>query len=186
MIQKIKDLISIISKKIKKIIKDHAQKKNLKKLGKENNTVETIDNFNYEKVKSNYISKPFMTNCEKEFYSKMSSLENEYKIVPQINLATIIDKKGYSKYHNELFRNIDFAIFTKDYSRLLLLVELNDATHYMKERKRRDKKVSSICYEAGINIIRFYTTYKNEQEYVIKRITDEINKVNEKILQKTN
>lgn len=124
-----------------------------------------------------YIKKEFMTNCELSFYYKIIDLEEKYNIVPQVNLASIIQKISNNRFQNELFRNIDFAIFTKDYSKLLLLIEVNDRTHNDEKRKERDKKVKTICNEAGIKLITFYTKYPNEKEYVINRILNEINKV---------
>jgi len=117
-----------------------------------------------------------MTNCEKEFYDKIKDLEEVYRIIPQINLATIIQKESNKPYQNELYRNIDFAIFSKDYSKLLLLIELNDSSHNNKKRIIRDKKVKRICYQAGIRLLTFYTNFPNKKEYVIKRILDEIDK----------
>lgn len=126
------------------------------------------------KNKSNYIQKEIMTNCELSFYYKIMDLEEKYNIIPQLNLGTIIKKISNVSFRNELFRNIDFAIFSKDYSKLLLLIELNDKTHNQEERKKRDESVKKICDSAKIKIITFYTKYSNEKEYVINRILREI------------
>ena len=67
-----------------------------------------------------------MTDCEYEFYNKIKILEEHFKIVPQVNLGAIINKVSKITYRGELFRNIDFEIFTKDYSKLLLLIELKE------------------------------------------------------------
>ncbi len=116
-----------------------------------------------------------MTNYEKKFYEKLNILSEEYLIIPQINLAVIIEKKSNIPYHTELFRNIDFGIFDKNTKEVLLLIEINDRTHTYNSRKKRDKSVRSICEEAGIKIITFYTSYPNETDYVINRIKKEIN-----------
>lgn len=87
-----------------------------------------------------YERKEFMSTYELLFYEKIKDLENEYKIVPQVNLATIV-KKINRGYINELFKNIDFAIFDKDYKNVLLLIEINDSTHNKINRKDRDLKV---------------------------------------------
>lgn len=121
-----------------------------------------------------YEQKNFMTNAEKDFYKKIVVLEENYKIIPQINLATIVKKKSKYKYRTELYRNIDFAIFDKDLNNVLLLIELNDSTHNQKSRIDRDLKVKKICTDANLKLINFYTKYPNEQEYVIKRIKTEI------------
>ena len=126
-----------------------------------------------------YVKKDFMTKAELQFYNKIIELESEYKIVPQINLATII-KKLNKGYINELFKNIDFAIFDKEYKNILLLIELNDETHYKIDRKDRDLKVKKICDDANIKLITFYTRYPNDKEYVLNRIREQLINLDDK------
>ena len=145
---------------------------------------EIINNvlFNNKQIKKNkirsneniYREKPLMTNTEKNFYQKLKVLEPKYKIIPQVNLGTIIEKISSEKFENELFRNIDYGIFTNDFSKVLLLIELNDQTHNQPQRKKRDIKVKEICNKANIPIMTFYTNYPNNQEYVINRILNKI------------
>ena len=77
------------------------------------NKHKTINNYQYQQ-------KTFLTNYEKYFFQIFRDLEDELpiKIHPQLNLNSVIDKISNTKYRNELFRNIDFAIFDKDYSTL--------------------------------------------------------------------
>lgn len=121
-----------------------------------------------------YEKKPIMSDYEIMFYNRMKDLETEYNIVPQLVLSSIVDKKSKQKYRSELYRIIDFAIFSKDYSKLLLLIELNDNTHNQRKRKDRDLKVKKICNSAKIKLITFYTKYPNEKDYIINRIKKEI------------
>lgn len=125
------------------------------------------------KKEFNYTKRNFMTKTELNFYDKIKGLENEYKIVPQINLGTIIEKKDKG-FRNELFKNIDFAIFDKNFENILILIELNDSSHFQSKRKKRDITVKEICNKANIKLITFYTQYSNEKEYVINRIKKEI------------
>ena len=124
----------------------------------------------------NYVPKSFLSNNEYNFLTKFIFLENELHIhiVPQVNLASIIKKVSDSRFNTELFRNIDFGIFSADYSKLLLLIELNDESHEKYNRKKRDIKVHDICNKAGIKLITFYTKYSNEKEYVKNRILKEL------------
>ena len=126
-----------------------------------------------------YYKKKLMTEYEERFYQILKQLKDEYEIVPQLNLASVVNKKGYSKYRNELFRNIDFAIFSKDYRDLLLLIEINDKTHQKYARIKRDEKVREICKKAGLKLITFYTNYPNQQDYVLNRVRKEINNSND-------
>ena len=127
-----------------------------------------------------------MTNNERLFYNKIKCLEPEYKIIPQVSLASIISKENNNKYYTDLFRNIDFAIFDANFQEVLLLIELNDETHNLKKRKRRDIKIKKICNAAGIQVLFFYTKYPNEKDYVINRIRNIINKTKEDNFNKQN
>lgn len=137
-----------------------------------------IEKDNSDSPKVSYIPKKFLSNNEYNFLLKFIDLEDELyiNIVPQVNLASIIDKISDSRFHNELFRNVDFGIFNADYSKILLLIELNDESHNDYHRKKRDMKVKNICDKAGIKLITFYTKYSNEKEYVKTRIISELNK----------
>lgn len=124
-----------------------------------------------------YTKKKLMTNYEKYFFNIFVELENEYfiRIQPQINLATIININSNGGNILELFKNVDFGIFTKDYDELLLLIEINDKSHNTFKRIKRDKKVKKIVEEAGIKLITFYSNYPNSKEYVKNRIKKELN-----------
>ena len=86
------------------------------------------------------------------------------------NELSLYNKHSNDRYRTELFRNVDFCIFTKDYTKLLLLIELNDSSHKNISRRDRDLKVKKILNDAGIPLINFYSNYPNEKEYVINRI----------------
>ena len=133
------------------------------------------DTDNYSDT-TTYIPKKFLSNKEYNFLTKFIDLEDELhvNIVPQVNLASIIEKVSDSRFHNELFRNIDYGIFSADYSKVLLLIELNDDSHIDYHRRERDKMVRKICEKAGIKLITFYTKYSNEKDYVKNRIKESI------------
>lgn len=128
------------------------------------------------KKDNSYSIKNIMTDYERYFYDILVELEDELgvKIHPQVNLATILNKETNNYYINELFRNIDFGVFTKDYNKLLLLIEINDNTHNSKNRIARDKKVEAILKSADIKLLKFYSNYPNKKEYVKSRIKNEI------------
>lgn len=129
-----------------------------------------------------YKLKEFLTKNELEFYNKLIKIEEvgDYKVIPQINLASIIKKESSNKFHFELYRNIDFAIFNKTLTNLIILIELNDSSHEQNKRKYRDIKVKEICDKAHIKLITFYTKYDNKEDYVIKKILENINKLTTK------
>ena len=114
----------------------------------------------------------FMTNCEKKYFAVIKQIIGEqYTIQPQINLASIINKTKKTTYRSELFRNIDFGIFTADFQ-LIVLIEINDRSHERPEKKKRDKKVREICREAQIPLIEFWTKYGIDHSYIKKRLSE--------------
>ena len=123
-----------------------------------------------------YNQKSLMTKTEQYFYKILLEIEKEYdvKVQPQINLASIIEKTQKHKYANELFRNIDFGIFDKNYAKLLLAIEINDNSHLLHERIIRDKKVEKILSDANIKLIKFYTNMPNKKLYVTNRILEDL------------
>lgn len=156
----LEDVVVILIKIINKILN-----KFLRKVNNNSNAMQTTI----------YSTKKIMTDSELNFFNKLKYFESDYRVIPQLNLATVIKKINNNRYASELFRNIDFAIFSKDYSTLLLLIELNDRTHETKSRQKRDIKVKNICKEANIKLITFYTKYPNEEKYIINRIINELN-----------
>lgn len=126
-----------------------------------------------ENKQTEYLLKnTLITQNEKPYFETIKKfIEPQYIIQPQINLASIIDKKSPDKFRNELFRNIDFGIFDQSY-KPLVLIEINDDSHLTPSRKERDQKVQSICKDAGIPIITFWTKYGVNEAYINKRLCE--------------
>lgn len=121
------------------------------------------------------IKKTLMSKSEQDFYSVIkAAIPDGYCVFPQINLASFIDKTDDSRFHNELFRNVDFLITNKDF-KPQFIIEINDQTHLTNERKERDEKVQKICEEAGIPILKLWTSYGINHEYIKGRITETLN-----------
>lgn len=120
-----------------------------------------------------YQLKPsLVTNTEMSYLKCIKdALPEGYLIQPQANLASFIARTDGAKYQNELFRNIDFII-TDLFYKPLILIEINDQTHLSHDRAERDKKVDNICEEAGIPIIKLWTSYGVNPEYIKKRIQE--------------
>ncbi len=154
---------------------------NKKKKNKSNIATNIDTNYaNYSNLnQNNYKTKQLMSEYEKYFFNILTeNFSDTYLIMPQVNLATIINKiKDYPKqYQNELYRNIDFGIFDKQTMQPLLLIEINDKTHERKDRIKRDIKVKEICNKANIDLITFYSKFDNKKEYIINRVTSELQK----------
>ena len=113
-----------------------------------------------------------MSKIEEQFYFSIKSVLPEgFSVFAQVNLASFIERADNARYHNELFRNIDFLITDSGYSPKIA-VEINDSTHNTPDRKERDEKVRNICEEAGIPVITFWTSYGVNTEYIKTKITE--------------
>lgn len=143
--------------------------------GKENDIVSNIHRSEnlINDQSSQYSAKgSIMTECERSYFEAIREIvEPKYTVQPQINLASVIDKKTHSQYRNELFRNIDFGVFDKQF-RLLVLIEINDQSHTKSDRKERDNKVKAICSEANIPLITFWTNYGVNRQYIKQRLSE--------------
>lgn len=117
-----------------------------------------------------YFLKPcLLTPTEKEYLKAIEiAVGDRYIILPQINLASVIDKEGEG-FRSELFRNADFGIFDYDY-RPVMLIEINDDTHLRKDRAERDEKVSAICKKARLPIVFFWTRDGLDQNEITKTL----------------
>ena len=116
--------------------------------------------------------KVLISNSEQSYYSViLSALPSGYHAFPQVNLASFIVKNDDSPFHNELFRNVDFLVTDAKYQPLFI-IEINDQTHLNADRKERDEKVKRICEEAGIPIVRFWTSYGLNSDYIRQKIDE--------------
>lgn len=118
------------------------------------------------------VKKSLITPTEQSFFAALKELVPQgYMVFPQINLAAFIDRTDDVSFHNELFRNIDFLITDENY-KPRIAVEINDSSHLDKGRKERDEKVSNILEEAGIPLLKLWTSYGVNREYIKKKIDE--------------
>lgn len=115
-----------------------------------------------------------ISKTESRFFEAIqSAVPNGFRVFPQVNLASFIERTDNFRYRNELFRNVDFLITDSEYAPKIV-IEINDQTHMEHNRRERDEKVSKICEEAGIPIIKLWTNYGVQPDYIQKRISEQI------------
>lgn len=120
----------------------------------------------YHQEESLYKPKKLLTNCEKEYEQIIQrSIPEGYKLIPQVCLASIIEKTDKFAYANELFRIVDFGVFDEN-NNVKLLIEINDSSHNRSDRIARDYKVKAICEEANIPLVTFWVTANISEQYI--------------------
>lgn len=121
-----------------------------------------------------YTKKRYISPTEMRYaYAIQRAIPTKYRLLPQVCLASIIEKHSDSKYQSELFRIVDFGIFDENYN-VKLLIEINDSTHKQADRRERDAKVKDICVMANIPLITFWTEYGVDEEYIRRKINQYI------------
>ena len=135
-----------------------------------------MDNYDNQPQFLYQLKNSLVTETERKYLSAICQVTPQgYTVQAQVNLASIIEKTDNSKFQNELYRNIDACIFDA-YFKPIALIEINDSTHNAPSRIERDKKVAMICEEAGIPLIRFWTQYGINLDYMRKKISEAIEK----------
>ncbi|MBQ9792504.1 MAG: DUF2726 domain-containing protein [Clostridia bacterium] len=108
----------------------------------------------YDENKNYYLKQEILNEFEMRFFNIVrSTLSKKYAIIPQVNLQSIITTDSI-KRNDELYRNVDFALFyAKDFTPFLI-IELNGQQHYTNEyNKERDKSIKQICDRVQLPIL---------------------------------
>ena len=109
---------------------------------------------------------------EQEFFNAIRAcVPADHHVFPQINLASFIRRTDGARFQNELFRNVDFLITDSAYQPKIV-VEINDQSHLNPDRRERDEKVQKICEEAGVPLLKLWTSYGVNAEYIKGKIVE--------------
>lgn len=108
----------------------------------------------YDENKKYYLKENILNDHEMRFFDIIrSTIKSKYLIQPQINLQSIIETDS-NKRNDELFRNIDFALFYAEEYKPFLMIELNGKQHYNNEYwKERDKSIKAILNDVKIPLL---------------------------------
>jgi len=110
-----------------------------------------------------YQQKDLLTPRELKFYANLRNIAQTYNlsIICKIRLADIVEpnpnlnrKAWYSAFGKITQKHIDFALTDPNDMKIICLIELDDTTHYKKDRIERDVFVNDIFNQVGIKLIR--------------------------------
>lgn len=125
-----------------------------------------------------YERKNYMTVNESIFYKKLTRIfGDKYIVAAQVPLSSAVRKKSDARFQSELYRIVDFALVDRNTMEIKVLIELNDKSHFEKDRQYRDFRVKEICEEAKIPLLTFWTHFDNEESYIKSRIEKTVNEV---------
>lgn len=120
----------------------------------------------FDSNKEYILKQDILNEYEMRFYNIVrKTLKLKYTIIPQVNLQSIISTNS-NKRNDELYRNVDFALFYSKTFTPFLIIELNGQQHYTNEYyKERDKSVKQILDKVQIPLLTIDIK-------TIKRMTD--------------
>lgn len=101
----------------------------------------------------------FLTPSEKKFYFLLREhTPEEIAICPKVRLADVLavdsENKHYMSHFNRISqKHVDFILCDAEDMQILCAVELDDSSHELKERKKRDKFVNKAFAAANMDIV---------------------------------
>lgn len=109
-----------------------------------------------------YKRRNFLTQNELSYFKK---IEDEYKdkyyIIPQVSISSIVDVDlpknfyAYKGYRSKIDKKtIDFVLFNKETFQPEIAIELDDSSHFRKDRQERDEFVNKLFEQVGIRLER--------------------------------
>ena len=118
-----------------------------------------------EILKLPFERKYLLTKNEYYFYKELKRVADKYNLVvlSKIRFADIVQVKNseiesksewYSNFGKIKSRHIDFALANPDNLYVMLVVELDDNSHYSEASKKRDEFINSVLDKCGYKIIR--------------------------------
>ena len=108
----------------------------------------------YDENKKYILKQEILNPYEMRFYNILrQTLKLKYTIIPQVNLQSIILTNTNTR-NDELYRNVDFAIFhSKDFIPFLI-IELNGQQHYTNQYYiERDKSIKKILEKVELPLL---------------------------------
>lgn len=109
-----------------------------------------------------------MTAAEQKFFRQLQQEYGEkYLIFPQINLDKLLEVEGsrnnYAARNKIAQKSVDFVLADKETLSTQLVIELDDWTHDLARRKKRDEFVNQLLEQHDFKIERssFKVNYKN-------------------------
>lgn len=120
------------------------------------------------KPKYPYYKNPnFISYAERAFFNVLKvAIEDKYYIFAQVSLNSILkvdlEGKEYWQYFNKIKqKSVDFVLVDKTNFDPVLVIELNDRSHQLENRKERDEFLVKALTHAGIE----YLTVTNRSSY---------------------
>lgn len=122
-------------------------------------------NIKYEVI-PNYRAKKLLTDEESKFFIHLNQLALKYNImlfcqVALSQIAEVNDEEDYWKWFAKIKQKvIDFVLYDNFKEEIICCIELDDETHELYKRVKRDKFVDEVFDEINIPLIHVFRSHK--------------------------
>lgn len=124
--------------------------------------------------------KTIMTPYEQRFFLILTEIFNQKcYIIPQVHLSKLLNHKIKGQNWRGAFshingKSVDFVLLRKSNLEPLCAIELDDWTHTLQNRQKRDYEVESIFQSAGLPLARFHNIDELSKQEIVDHITQVI------------
>jgi len=116
--------------------------------------------FSLRSEKARYCRGRFLSANEREFLSNLDRVVGaRYRVFAQVRLADLVDVEGPKTARFDMMRlvfakSVDFVVCDRATLDPVMILEVDDRSHDVAERRRRDVLVDRVCAEAGLRLVR--------------------------------
>lgn len=113
-----------------------------------------------------------LTKAELKFYDTLYDVCNDLDVTlfTKVRVADIVkvkNKDNYFTYFNKISsKHIDFVLCDNATLKPLVCLELDDRSHYRKDRMERDKFINEVLSSIGYEVVHIPCKYKYDKEDV--------------------
>jgi len=114
-----------------------------------------------------------LTFNEQRIYEDLEPIANKYnlKVIAKTRMADLVnvveglDSKNWAFYFGKIkSKHIDFALCESQSLQPILLIEVDDSSHYKTNRRERDFFIETVYKQTGYNLLRITNSFNLEEK----------------------
>lgn len=123
-----------------------------------------------------------MTTYEEKFFITLCEIfDDKCYVLPQVHLSKILDHKVKQQNWQGAFshingKSVDFILLKKSDLSILCAIELDDWSHNLDQRKKRDREIERLFKEVKLPLVRFKSVDVMAKQQIVDRIAEAINR----------
>lgn len=114
-----------------------------------------------------YFRRPrLLSAAELQFFHTLAAVVgDDFWVLAKVRVADLIDVRGlhgrewWAAFSGVSQKHVDFLLASRKHLEVLLAIELDDRSHLIGARQKRDDLVNAVFFQAGIPLIRFSLDY---------------------------